>query len=80
LKCEVCGREAESRFCEAHEMAYRNLKGKYEEWRSAMDITWEDYLREVLKNPLTGVWVKEVAEHLLSKSESPDSDRGDVAT
>ncbi|KYH41386.1 MAG: hypothetical protein AYL32_005870 [Candidatus Bathyarchaeota archaeon B26-2] len=73
MKCEICGRRAESRFCELHKRAQENLREKYEEWKRAMDITWEEYLREVLKNPLTGLWVKEVARILLASSEEKEA-------
>jgi hypothetical protein len=42
---------------------------KYEKWKNALDIAWEDYLNEVMKNSLTGVWAKEVARQLLSENE-----------
>ncbi len=68
MKCEICGRDAESEFCELHMRAHENLRERYEAWRSAMDIGWREYLEEVLKNPYTGLWVKEVAQHLLNIS------------
>ena len=69
MKCEICGRKAESRFCEFHEMAYKNLLRVYDQWREAMDISWERYLHEILKNPNTGIWVKEVAKKLISEEK-----------
>jgi len=68
LTCKVCGKEAVNTYCELHEKAYRNLMEKYEVWKKALDISWEDYLREAAKNAYTGSWVKEVAEQLM-KSE-----------
>ncbi len=65
MNCEICGREAKSRFCERHEEAYNSLVETYEKWREAMDILWRDYLKEIIDNPYAGKWVKEVAEHLL---------------
>jgi len=65
MNCEVCGRKAKSRFCDRHEEAYNSILGTYEKWREAMDISWEDYLREIKENPYAGKWVKEVAERLL---------------
>jgi hypothetical protein len=38
---------------------------KYEVWKKALDITWKEYLSEIVKNPFTGEWAKEVAEHLI---------------
>ena len=48
-------------------MAYKNLLRVYDQWREAMDISWERYLHEIFKNPNTGIWVKEVAKKLISE-------------
>jgi len=37
----------------------------FEKWKKALDISWEDYLSEIVKNPYAGEWAKEVAEYLL---------------
>ena len=37
----------------------------FEEWKKALNISWEDYLNEIIKNPYTGEWAKEVAEYLI---------------
>ncbi len=70
MKCEICGREANSQFCEFHKKAYENLVEKYEAWNKALKITWTEYLKEILRNPNAGLWVKEVAKQMLSH-ESP---------
>lgn len=69
MKCKVCNREVNTKddYCELHEKAYKNITHKYEEWKKALDISWESYLNQIIKNPLTGVWAKEVAQQLLSK-------------
>jgi len=69
LKCKVCNREAQSQseFCELHEKAYQNIREKFEVWKKASDLEWKEYLKEIAKNPLTGIWAREVAENLLSK-------------
>jgi len=70
LKCKICKREAQSQaqnsYCELHLRAYENLQRKFQDWKKAFDIEWKNYLQEVAKNPLTGIWAKEVAESLLS--------------
>jgi len=38
-------------------------------WRKASNIEWENYLREVAKNPFRGTWAREVAESLLTEKE-----------
>jgi len=69
LKCSICQREAlHNGFCELHAKAYENIVKKYEFWKKALNISWKEYLREVAKNPFTGEWAKEVAEHLIKTS------------
>jgi hypothetical protein len=50
--------------------AHENITKKYDVWRRALEITWKEYLSEIVKNPLTGEWTKEVAEHLIKSGES----------
>ncbi len=70
MACEICGRKADSRYCELHEQAYANLVKNYDAWKKAMSTSWLEYLKEIQKNPLAGVWVREVAENLLASSSS----------
>jgi hypothetical protein len=69
LKCKVCDKEANEKgdYCELHAKAYENIVHKYEAWKKALDIAWKNYLNEIVKNPLTGVWAKEVAQQLFSE-------------
>ena len=70
LKCKVCSREAGGKeFCPNHSDAHGNVLAGYEVWRKSLNIPWKDYLRNIKENPLTGIWAKEVAEHLLSNEE-----------
>ncbi len=73
MKCKVCSREAQtqpqSKYCELHQKAYENILSKFEAWKKASNIQWKDYLNEAAKNPLTGTWAKEVAEHILLEKE-----------
>jgi len=74
LKCKVCSREVEtlnqSGYCELHQNAYQRLQEKFDVWKTASNIDWKNYLQEVVRNPLTGTWAKEVAQNLLL-SEAP---------
>jgi len=76
LKCKVCAREAQtqppSKYCERHQKAYESLQKKFEVWKEASNITWENYLEEAAKNPLTGLWARELAENLLSDQTRDD--------
>ena len=69
MKCKICNREAVEKYCELHERAYRNIVQKYDDWKRAIDISWKEYLNEVVKNPYTGSWAKEVAEILISEKK-----------
>jgi hypothetical protein len=69
LKCKLCKREAKNRYCELHEKAYTDIQQKFEVWKSAAGVSWEQYLNELVKNPFTGIWAKEVAEQLLKDKE-----------
>ena len=68
MKCKICSRQAQPQpqndYCELHQKAYENLQKKFQEWKKASNIEWKGYLQEVAKNPLTGIWAKEVAENL----------------
>lgn len=68
MPCLICNRDAKNaEFCKLHERAYQNLTQGYEQWMKALTISWKDYLEAVAKNPNTGLWVKEIAEHLLKE-------------
>lgn len=70
MKCTICSEKAErGDYCDRHKKAYEGVVRKYDEWKRALEISWEEYLSEVIKNPLTGEWVKEVAEQLANNGE-----------
>ena len=73
MNCKICNREAsENSYCELHMKAYENIVKKYELWKSALEVSWKEYLSEIVKNPLTGEWAKEVAEYLIKSGEKPN--------
>ena len=69
MKCRICNREAVEKYCEPHERAYRSIVQKYDDWKRAIGISWKEYLNEILKNPYTGSWAKEVAERLMKDGD-----------
>lgn len=69
MKCRICNKEAVEKYCELHEKAYRSIVQKYEDWKRAMDISWREYLNEILKNSYTGSWAKEVVEKLMKDGD-----------
>jgi hypothetical protein len=73
LKCKICSRQAQTRpankYCDLHQKAYENLQSKFEIWKKASNTEWNVYLKQVAKNPSTGIWAKEVAENLLTDKE-----------
>ena len=70
MRCNICGRESESEYCVYHSMAYKNVREQFEKWSRALGLTWEEYLRELMKNDYTGVWAKEVADYCLRDVKS----------
>jgi DNA topoisomerase-1 len=70
LNCKICNREAsKNNYCELHMKAYESIVKKYKHWKRALKVSWKEYLSEIVKNPLTGEWAKEVAEHLSKTGE-----------
>lgn len=70
MKCKICSREAVADgYCELHAKAYEVVVKKYGRWRKALEVSWKEYLSEIVKNPLTGEWAKEVAEYLIKSGE-----------
>ena len=68
MKCRICSREAkENGFCLLHLEAYRNVVEKFGAWHKASGLVWAEYLGEIQKNSLTGLWAKEVIKHLIEK-------------
>jgi len=69
VKCKICSKEAISEYCELHEKAYESLVKTYDDWKEALEISWKEYLKEVVRNQYSGVWAKEVAQYLLEKGD-----------
>ena len=70
MKCVICNREADREgYCELHMKAYESISKKYELWKKALEISWKEYLSEIVKNPLTGEWAREVAKYLMKSGE-----------
>jgi hypothetical protein len=66
--CKICCRQAdETGFCEYHTKALQNLKDKFRSWEVALQVSWRQYLDEVQKNSLTGLWAKDVAKYLIEE-------------
>lgn len=71
MRCKACNREAiQGDFCPLHLKAYNNIAEKYAVWRKALNIPWEEYLREIAKHSLTGDHAKETAKSLTNKEEA----------
>jgi DNA topoisomerase-1 len=66
MKCKVCSRDAQQEgLCSVHFKANQNLHEKFKVWQKAKPISWSQYLVEIQKNSLTGLWAKEVAKYLI---------------
>ena len=68
MNCRICTRDAEENgFCLLHSKAYKNVVDKFRVWEADSQVSWMEYLVEIQKNSLTGVWAKEVAKHLIEE-------------
>jgi hypothetical protein len=68
LNCKLCNREAgKDGFCGLHSKAHSNVLEKFRVWETALNITWRQYLVDIQKNSLTGVWAKDVAKYLIEE-------------
>ncbi len=71
MNCKLCDRDASKEgFCRQHLKAYENLYNRFELWKKALDISWKEYLSEIAKNDLAGMWVKEVSKYLIENEET----------
>jgi hypothetical protein len=65
MKCSICGKEAVTDLCRYHAEAKDRVLEAYPRWVKAYgNVKWEDFLDNVKRNPQTGQWAKEIAEHL----------------
>ena len=69
MKCIICERPSNEEFCPFHKKAYINVIEKYEIWQRAAGVSLKQYLKAVVENSYTGVWAKEVAQHLLENKD-----------
>ena len=70
MNCKLCCREAEENgFCKLHSKALKTVLLKFKVWTAASSISWMEYLVEIQKNSLTGVWAKEVAKYLIEEED-----------
>jgi hypothetical protein len=68
MNCKLCSRDVhENGFCPLHSKAYKNIQEKFRVWAIASNVSWKEYLVEIQKNSLTGVWAKEVAKYLIEE-------------
>ena len=67
MKCDVCGKDCDEKLCEWHKISYDQLNDLFKYYQEIKDISWNDYLKEVIDNRNSGIWVKEVASYILKK-------------
>ena len=67
-KCVICSRTPVegSQYCRYHEQSYKKLLSIYRRWKNALNITWSQYLQEVINHKETGEWARQVAAHQYS--------------
>ncbi|MFX0097403.1 MAG: hypothetical protein ACFE7E_06550 [Candidatus Hodarchaeota archaeon] len=74
MSCPICGGASIGRegFCVDHKSTHKNLLAAFDDWRKALDITWEKYLKRISENDNAGIWAKEVAEYLSKNNKKSD--------
>ena len=66
--CAICHRKTKTFFCKYHEEAKQHIEKGYKKWQNALDgITWETYLKELMKLKETGTWSNNVVKYELEK-------------
>jgi hypothetical protein len=70
--CAVCDRLASSDevYCEYHLKAFESLRDSYEQWKEALEISWVEYMKQLLETESTGVWIRELAQCLREEDSS----------
>lgn len=63
--CAACGAPSGGSLCARHAKAARKIESHFATWRERAGVEWEEYLRLVSENDLSGTWIKEAAEYLL---------------
>jgi hypothetical protein len=68
-KCAACHRQVSSGiYCLEHNKAFESLNKHYKSWMDAYDdVSWQDFLNNILGRNETGKWVKEVIAIELEK-------------
>lgn len=70
MKCKICDRESSKEgICSLHLKAYENLTNTFDKWRKALNVSWREYLSQIVENSSAGNLVKETAEYLLENEE-----------
>ena len=67
MKCDICSKDCKEKFCKWHKISYDKLNELFKYYQEIKDISWNDYLKEVIDNRNSGIWVKEVASRILKK-------------
>lgn len=77
MQCPICGRKVDEQgYCKLHAKVCNIIIKKYDRWRKAMEISWKEYLSEIVKNPLAGEWAREVAQHLIETENQKNVKNG----
>ena len=68
--CLICSRTTSSKYCGYHSKSFDKLASGYESWKRALgEISWEDYLRNLLELQETGSYIRDIVEKELQIQE-----------
>ncbi|MEM0097721.1 MAG: hypothetical protein QXH39_02110 [Conexivisphaerales archaeon] len=75
MNCIVCGFYANgNKLCFKHAAAAKSLKENYNVWKSAFNVSFEEYLYDILKDKGTGSWVGDVARYIIESGDTTITD------
>jgi hypothetical protein len=70
-RCSLCHREGvEGGYCGYHRVAHAHLVGAYKVWEKSVEVSWKEFLDDVIEAKETGEWVKDIAQDLLSTEKT----------
>ncbi|MFW9812281.1 MAG: hypothetical protein ACFFF9_07445 [Candidatus Thorarchaeota archaeon] len=55
--------------CRYHLEALNNLHAAYEVWKSASDVTWNEYLEHLEGIDATGRWILDVVDYIKQRND-----------
>jgi len=70
MNCIICGfPSGNEKLCFKHAVASKSLAEGYNAWKSALGISLDEYLNDIIKNRETGEWAVDVAKYIIETGD-----------